>query len=45
MSKLKTSKTKKEKYAMQYARTEANLKRKGKTNKKKNHPGYRAHVK
>lgn len=32
-------------YAQQYARTEANLKRKGKTNKKKNHPGYRAHVK
>ena len=32
-------------YSRQYLRTEANLKRKGKTNKKRNHVGYRAHVK
>lgn len=32
-------------YTRQYAITEANLKRKGKTNKKKSHPGYKANVK
>ena len=44
MAKGKSSKGK-DYYSRQYARTEANLKRKGKTNKKKNHAGYRAHVK
>lgn len=32
-------------FSRQYARTEANLSRKGKTNKKKNHAGYKSHVK
>jgi len=31
-------------YSAQYSRTEANLARKGKTNKKKNHAGYKSHV-
>lgn len=35
----------KDKSSAQYARTEANLKRKGKTNKKRHHAGYMAHVK
>jgi hypothetical protein len=34
----------KDKSSAQYARTEANLKRKGKTNKKRHHAGYIAHV-
>lgn len=32
-------------YARQYAITERNLKKKGKTNKKRHHAGYIAHVK
>lgn len=32
-------------YSRQYFRTEANLKKKGKTNKKKSHAGYKSHVK
>lgn len=43
MAKSKSGKGK-DYYANQYARTEANLARKGKTNKKKNHAGYKAHV-
>lgn len=43
MGKAKKS-TNKDKSSAQYARTEANLKRKGKTNKKRHHAGYIAHV-
>lgn len=32
-------------YSRQYMRTEVNLSRKGKTNKKKNHTGYKSNVK
>ena len=32
-------------YTAQYAVTEANLAKKGKTNKKKSHAGYKTHVK
>lgn len=32
-------------YTKQYARTEANLAKKGKTNKKKSHAGYKSNVK
>lgn len=32
-------------YSSQYMKTEANLARKGKTNKKKSHAGYKSHVK
>jgi len=32
-------------YTQQYRITETNLAKKGKTNKKKSHPGYKANVK
>lgn len=44
MAKSKNSRGK-DYYVKQYAVTEANLKRKGKTNKKKSHAGYKANVK
>lgn len=44
MAKSKSSRGK-DFYTRQYAKTEANLKRKGKTNKKRNHAGYKANVK